>query len=560
MGNHRIAAWLRSAIPAIFLSAALATPALALEPDEIALIINGKDPASRELANSYALARHIPPGRIIALELDPPGDAGPVEEIPFREFEPRVAAPIREFLGRSGLTNRVKCLVTFWGVPLRIGRRTNTPAESAELASITDDLNDVLNRSKQAVAALETLARSVETKFVPTTAPAHVDEAATLAKRADDAIWSAVAGLLSLPPGDRRTKLSAQLIGLMDQLAGPVMTTVRLASPTMAPLATPPITAEQLAEAQRSLGEIRQHATGLNVETSVGRAGLRTLVHDRMGLLATLRVLENQSAALQTDQTESALDNELALLWWGYYPRFRWVRNPLYVHYTGPKPTAPMLMVSRLDGPSVPIVHMMITTSVDVEKTGLTGQVAIDARGKPPGDGYGDYDQTLRNLAALVRTRTNLKVTLDNTEALFPPYSVRGVALYCGWYKLRHYVPCCQFARGAVGFHVASFELVGLHAADETGWVRGLLGAGVVGTVGPVAEPYVQSFPKADEFFPLLLTGKLTLAEVYWRTTPMASWMQALVGDPLYRPYAANPALTLENLPPELAGALDTVK
>ena len=49
--------------------------------------------------------------------------------------------------------------------------------------------------------------------------------------------------------------------------------------------------------------------------------------------------------------------------------------------------------------------------------------------------------------------------------------------------------------------------------------MRGLLIDGVVGTLGPVAEPYLQSFPTADEFFPLLLTGKLTLAEVYWRTT-----------------------------------------
>lgn len=32
------------------------------------------------------------------------------------------------------------------------------------------------------------------------------------------------------------------------------------------------------------------------------------------------------------------------------------------------------------------------------------------------------------------------------------------------------------------------------------------------------------------------MTGKLKLAEVYWLTNPLVSWMNALVGDPLYTP------------------------
>jgi hypothetical protein len=70
-----------------------------------------------------------------------------------------------------------------------------------------------------------------------------------------------------------------------------------------------------------------------------------------------------------------------------------------------------------------------------------------------------------------------------------------------------------------------------------------------VATLGPVAEPYLASFPRPDEFFPLLLTGKLSLAEVYWKTTPMASWMISFIGDPLYRPYQAHPAMRVEDLP-----------
>jgi hypothetical protein len=61
--------------------------------------------------------------------------------------------------------------------------------------------------------------------------------------------------------------------------------------------------------------------------------------------------------------------------------------------------------------------------------------------------------------------------------------------------------------------------------------------------LGPVAEPYLQSFPLPDQFFPLLMTGKLSLLEVYFLTVPHLSWMQILIGDPLYRPFKNHPAI-----------------
>jgi uncharacterized protein (TIGR03790 family) len=140
-------------------------------------------------------------------------------------------------------------------------------------------------------------------------------------------------------------------------------------------------------------------------------------------------------------------------------------------------------------------------------------------------------------------------VTLDNKPAVLPANSESDVALYCGWYSLRTYVPGMKFNRGAVGYHVASYELVSLHNPLEGGWVHGLLASGVVGTLGAVAEPYLHSFPLPEEFFPLLLTGKLPLAQVYWTTNPLTSWMQVCIGDPLYNPYAKNPMFKVEDLP-----------
>ena len=104
-------------------------------------------------------------------------------------------------------------------------------------------------------------------------------------------------------------------------------------------------------------------------------------------------------------------------------------------------------------------------------------------------------------------------------------------------------------------YHIASFEMITLHSPSSC-WVRGLITDGVVATLGSVAEPNLAAFPRPDEFFPLLLTGKLTLAEVYWKTNPDDQLDDQLYRRPaLYRPYLHNPPLKVEDLPPRLRKA-----
>ena len=62
-----------------------------------------------------------------------------------------------------------------------------------------------------------------------------------------------------------------------------------------------------------------------------------------------------------------------------------------------------------------------------------------------------------------------------------------------------------------------------------------MLDNGIAATVGPVGEPYFQSFPMPEIFFDFLTQGQLTLAESYLVSLPYLSWKQVLVGDPLYR-------------------------
>jgi uncharacterized protein (TIGR03790 family) len=255
---------------------------------------------------------------------------------------------------------------------------------------------------------------------------------------------------------------------------------------------------------------------------------------------------------LSFEETEASVDSELALVLWPNYSRSKWVINPM--HYAaGRGNSLPVVMVSRLDGPSVDIVHRIIDESVEVEKTGLQGKVVLDARGKPREEGigsYGWYDDSIRTMARILEPKLGPGLIFDDQEPIFPKGTASGVALYNGWYALRNYTPACLLEKGAVAWHVASFELTGWD--DPQSWCPQLLRDGAAVTMGAVGEPYLSAFPRSDDFNGLLLTGKLSLAEAYWSTQLMASWKIVLIGDPLYRPYAKTPILSASDLPERL--------
>jgi uncharacterized protein (TIGR03790 family) len=143
----------------------------------------------------------------------------------------------------------------------------------------------------------------------------------------------------------------------------------------------------------------------------------------------------------------------------------------------------------------------------------------------------------MRNLAVLLRFRTNLEVREEQTEKLFEPNSCPQTAVYFGWYSLKKYIDSFDFADGAIGVHIASFEAIDLRDPNSTEWVPSMLIHGVTATFGPVAEPYLDAFPNPEAFFLELIEGKC-LVEAFYRTLPSCSWQMMLIGDPLYKPFA----------------------
>ncbi len=534
---------------------AIASPGAhaALGPGDLLLVVNVRIPASRALAELYARQRHIPIDRICEIEVPSIGIANPPEEIPFDAYEHSVAQPVRAFINRAGLQAKVKCIVTFWGVPFRIGARRLTPEELEELPGLQKEFEQIRARIDGDASALEKSAKELNPEFKTMGG----NDLPPLTARLQAAMNSVAKSLPTIKDPTTRNDQATRLTASLRSLLGNARTTEVLAQPALiGAITNPPSPVDlaaartSLANADRELGEAQGFAPNAAHRTKV-----RELAAKSLGKLGVANILSLQIETFRVEQSAAALDNELALLWWQSYPRAMWISNPLYwqnvVHPGVARP--PTLMVSRIDGPSEIQVRNLIKTSSEIEQQGLRGEVVLDARGKLPTDAYGQYDQSIRNVYELIHTRTTLKATLDDQEQLIPIHSIKDpIAIYCGWYSLRNYFPPGPFAPGAVGFHVASFEMVSLRARGEHGWVHGLLSDGVDATVGPVAEPYLHSFPRADEFFPLLLTGKLTLAEVYWLTNPLVSWMQACIADPLYTPFKTNPALKVEDLPPQL--------
>lgn len=263
-------------------------------------------------------------------------------------------------------------------------------------------------------------------------------------------------------------------------------------------------------------------------------------------LNARMAEARREKIKLEPAFRRASVDSELMLVLADNYSLDGWQLNPFFLGYKDQKEMIDknqVLMVSRLDGPKPETVVRILADTFAAEEKGLQGKAYFDARWSKEQEsrpsGYDFYDESIHEAARLIKKVRPLPIVLDQKEKLFEPNCCPDAALYCGWYSLAEYVPAFAWARGAVGYHIASAECTTLHKAGSQVWCKRMIEEGVAATLGPVEEPYVQAFPLPSLFFPYLVEGKLTLAECYLLSLPHLSWKMVLVGDPLYRPFAA---------------------
>ena len=413
-----------------------ATGIYALEPNEILIIANNDIPQSIDLAQYYCSKRNVPTQNLLPLSLG----AKLNDNISRTGYNKRLADPIRKKLLDKKFIGKIRCLLTTYGVPIRVGG-------SGPLKNKEKELEKLEQLIDQTETTLEQLKQSPE-----------------------------------LAEGQNTSENSAK----------------------------------QKENTERKLATLK--------------AGV-----DR----------------IKGKETGASVDSELSMVLYDDYELHRWRPNKL--RYNSPYRDIRAIMVSRLDGPGFNIARNLIDKALIAEKTGLKGFAYIDSRGiknddKPYSFGY--FDQSLRDLADFIDQQTPMVVKHENTAELFEPNSCPMTAIYCGWYKLAKYVDAFNFVNGAIGYHIASYEARNLRDPDSTEWCPAMLTRGITATLGPVAEPYLHSFPEPKKFFTELFKGQC-LVEAYYHTKPFNSWQLVLIGDPLYRPFKPPSGELLSNIAPD---------
>lgn len=389
----------------------------ALEPNEVLIIANQDILQSMQVAQYYCEKRGVPQESILALSLGT-SLKGTVNR---DQYEKQIAEPIRNEFSRLELQGKIKCLLTVYGVPFKVGPRGALTEHMSSLEALQENINTL----KQKVDQLKQ---------------------------------------------DGLTKSS------------------------------------EYKDSNNKLAQLKSTADRIN-----GR------------------------------ETHASVDSELSMVLFKSYELYRWQPNPLNKDINDfLNLSSMMLMVSRLDGPNDTIAKGLVDKAIAAEKTGLKGTAYIDSRGILGQSEYARYDKSLHELAIFTRTKTNIPILEEHTAKLFEPNSCPETALYCGWYSVRKYIDAFDFVDGAIGYHIASFEATNIRDPNSSEWCPAMLTDGITATLGPVAEPYLHTFPEPKAFFMELYQGSC-LVEAYYRTKPFNSWQLLLIGDPLYRPFKTSP-------------------
>lgn len=506
-------------------------PAHALEPGQILLIANSDSAASMRLAEYYCARRGVPEENILALALG----KTPAESISRSDYEKLLAEPIRQRLSSGELSGKIKCLLTTYGVPFKVGPRGPIKGQEQNLKQLQALANGKTEQLQSLIAELKILGTENHSSQV---GPIRKQSIMKMVKELDREVEAALSRILSVGDSGIEKRLFAKWLGLYERLYGRAK--ARSAAgrhPELAPVVS---AAEQAGQERtiRSQAELLNRAQlqrwSVNKRIAAGYYGL---LEGAAGIRGQLMRVNADIDRLIGRETNASVDSELSMVLFGDYELYRWQTNELKGRTF--REGAKTLMVSRLDGPSEQIARGLIDKAISAQEKGLEGAAYIDSRGLAADNvaySPGYFDRSLVETAGLLCKGGKMAVVQETNARLFGPGQCPRTAIYCGWYSLRKYIDAFDFVDGAVGYHIASFEAANLRDPDSKEWCAAMLKDGITATLGAVAEPYLHSCPEPRVFFGELLDG-LCLVEAYYKTKPFNSWQFVLIGDPLYRPF-----------------------
>ncbi len=117
----------------------------ALEPDEILVIANSNVTASVRIAQYYCARRGVPVGNILALPLG----TSLSDAIARDGYEKQLAEPIREKLSSPEFAGKIRCLLTTYGVPIKVGGRWPLKDQEGKLKQLRKLAEQEKNKIEQ---------------------------------------------------------------------------------------------------------------------------------------------------------------------------------------------------------------------------------------------------------------------------------------------------------------------------------------------------------------------------------------------------------------------------
>ena len=517
---------------------------MALSARDLVIVFNRNLPESRAVAAYYAQKRRVPADNLVGVNVSAS------EDMSRQDYNSKLVPPVKAMVDRLKAKGRTPAILLVYGIPLRVGSAPLTVPEM-ELKSLATV--KVKEYQAQAVPLVHQLDRLTGALTSP---PRLTYPTPKFLEKSQESLVRGQEFLSRQPATPATEATRAEITSLLIKLGG----TSPEARALMAGLARGRSPRQALQQQEllgwnaAASGDVQEEIfRGILPKTAPETAAAIRFTN---GLLGELKFWYEAQRLYDQPQAMAAVDSELTLIMAGLYQTAGWLPNPFNLRFERlpviSKVRAKTLMVGRLDGPTPAMARRLVDDALEVEKTGLSGVFYLDARGltdqATPGN-YPWFDQHLLHLSDLLKKYSDMKVVLDQQPGVFPPGSCPDAALYCGWYSLANYVPAFKWNKGAVGYHVASSEATTLKKPGANVWCKRMLEEGVAATLGPVAEPYLFSFPLPDQFFPLLMAGELTLLEVYFLTVPQVSWMQILIGDPLYQPFKHHPAVRPPKIP-----------
>jgi uncharacterized protein (TIGR03790 family) len=499
----------------------------ALEPAQILVVANSDVNESLQLAEYYCSRRAVPSENILRIPL---GKNLP-ELINRQGYNDILAAAIKKELTQNRRPGRIKCLLTVYGVPIKVGPAGPVKDANELVLKLSNILSLKEEKFKNAYHQLTQLGRKELTN--PQNSPQQ-ESYEDILKHLDSDIKEAAKRIEYIDQQDIRKKQYEDWVELLKLFYGTAHAQQQALN---FPQVSFKLSMSEKNELYRKNLVLQMAERGKWPIARKLEMNFFSAVEALGGLTGVISSLKADIGRCKGAETAASVDSELSMVLFDNYDLYRWQKNELQnMPFWLPSET---LMVSRLDGPSVKIVSGLIDMAIEAEKTGLSGNAYIDTRGlnitgQPASYSYEFFDKSLHLLAAMLKNRTSMNVVVENTASLFAPGTCPKTAIYCGWYSVRKYIDSFEFVPGAVGFHIASFEAMDLRNPASSYWCPAMLSHGITATLGPVDEPYLQSFPEPDKFFVELLDGKC-LVEAFYRTTPFNSWQMVLIGDPLYR-------------------------